>query len=64
MKKFPALIHIGFEPDRDGNEDYAVIYSDGVSDMEAGQRVAIYKLVDEGIVRGPKSFVSKKRKRS
>lgn len=61
-KKFPLLVHLAYESDTDGNDDYLCVYTDGVYSMEPSQRCAIYKLVDEGYVRGPKAFVSKQRK--
>jgi len=63
MKKFPELVHLAYEPNADGEEDYLCVFTDGVHSLEPGQRVAIYKRIDEGEVRGPKSFVSKKRTR-
>lgn len=62
MKKFPLLVHLAYEPDSDGNDDYLCVYTDGVHSMQPDQRCAIYKRVDEGKVRGPKSFVSKRGK--
>jgi hypothetical protein len=62
QKKFPAIVHVAYEPNADGEDDYLCVYTDGVVSMEPGQRCAIYKRVDEGAVRGPKSFISKKRK--
>lgn len=59
-KRFPEIVHLAFEPDRDGEDDYLCVYTDGVSSLEPGQRCAIYKRIDEGSVRGPKSFISKK----
>jgi len=62
-KKFPRIVHMAYEPDQDGRDDYLATYSDGVATIDAGRRCAIYKLVDEGIVRGPKSFVSSSKRR-
>lgn len=45
MKKFPKLVHLAYEDNVDGEEDYLVVYTGGVSLMEPGQRYAIYKLV-------------------
>ena len=64
MKRFPDTIHAAYEENQDGDEEYLVVFSNGVRDMEPGQRVAIYKRVDEGVVRGPKSFVSKSKRRT
>jgi hypothetical protein len=58
MKKFPVLVHLAYVPTTDGEDDYLCVYTDGVFSMEPGQRCAIYKRIDEGIVRGPKSFIS------
>ncbi len=63
-KKFPVLVHLAYEPNTDGDDDYLVVHADGVASMEPGQRCAIYKRIDEGAVRGPKSFISKKARRS
>lgn len=63
MKKFPPIVHLAFEPNADGEDDYLAVYTDGVSNMEPGQRCAIYKRVEEGTVRGPKSFIAKRKKR-
>ena len=60
MKKFPPIVHLAYEPNADGDEDYLCVYTDGVQSLESGQRCAIYKRVEEGSVRGPKSFISKK----
>lgn len=60
MKKFPPLVHLAYEPNARGEEDYLAVYTDGVQSMEPGQRCAIYKRVDIGAVCGPKSFISKK----
>ena len=57
-KKFPVLVHVAYEPDANGDDDYLCVYTDGVHSLEPGQRCAIYKRVDKGYVRGPKSFVS------
>ena len=63
MKKFPQIVHLAFEVNADGEEDYLAVYTDGVFSLEPDQRCAIYKRVDEGRVRGPKSFVSGKKTR-
>ena len=60
QKTFPAVVHVAYEPDSDGEDDYLCVYTDDISSLEAGQRCAIYKCVDEGVVRGPESFISKK----
>lgn len=62
-KKFPEIIHVAYEPDANDEDDYLCVFEDGVASLESGQRCAIYKRVDEGYVRGPKSFVSKAKKR-
>jgi NADH:ubiquinone oxidoreductase subunit len=63
MKKFPQIVHMAFEENADGEDDYLAVYTDGIDSLEPGQRCAIYKRIEEGTVRGPKSFVSKKRNR-
>ena len=60
-KKFPLLVHLAYEPDRNGDDDYLCVFTDGVFSMDAGTHVAIYKRVDEGIVRGPKAFISSRK---
>ncbi len=41
MKKFPMFVHAAYEQDRDGNDDYLAVYTDGVSSIEPGQRCAM-----------------------
>ncbi len=60
MKKFPRLIHVSYEEDQNGEEDYLCCFTNGVDDLDPGARCAIYQLVEEGVIRGPKSFVSKR----
>ena len=61
QKKFPFLIHVAYERDANDDDDYPCIYTDGGASIEPGMRVAIYKRVDDGTVRGPKSFISSRK---
>lgn len=56
--KFPELIHVAWE---DGGDDewFLTTHQEGVETIDVGQRCAIYKLVEEGTVHGPKTFVPK-----
>jgi hypothetical protein len=59
-KAFPQVVHLAYELNSDGDDDYLCVFTDGVQSLEPGQRVAIYKRVDQGVVRGPKSFISQR----
>lgn len=61
VRKFPNLIHVGFDDVLNDDTPYLLVYEEGITTMEPGQRVAIYQLVEEGIVKGPKSFEPLKR---
>ena len=55
--KFPKLLHIGIEEDR--NESYFVVLRGGVSEVEDERPIAIYKLVEVGRVSITKVFVGR-----
>lgn len=62
--KFPALLHVIVEGEEGDDAPWLNVFMDGVASIdEAERRVAIYKLVDEGIVSIQKQFVSKRRKK-
>lgn len=56
-KQFPELVHLAYI-DAGTEDEFLDVRTDGVFSLEPGQRCAIYKLVDEGKVHGPKSFRS------
>ena len=60
IKKFPLIVYLAYDPKSGGGDDYLYVVTDGIDDLEPGQRCAIYKRVDEGTVHGPKSFIPKR----
>jgi len=60
VKRFPSPIHVVYALDADGHDDYLTLYTDGVTWIQPGQRVAVYTKIDEGRV--CKSFVSRRKK--
>lgn len=61
-QKFPRLIHVTVEGDK--SEEWLQVHKDGVMGVEEhGTQIAIYKLVEVGVVQIQKSFQKPARKR-
>ena len=64
MKKFPNVIHVTRE-DAGSPDEWLQVHRHGVSDVdEHGQSIAIYKLVEVGVVTIQKSFTKPAKKRT
>ncbi len=62
MSRFPSLVHVFLEDNGDDTE-FLRAAERGVEEIEVGKRCAIYKLVEEGTVQGPKTFVPNVKRR-
>lgn len=54
---FPQFIHVGRESDGDGFK-YLTAHDDGIQSFEAGNGVAIYRLVTVGYVKVTRKFIA------